>query len=41
VVFLSICHDAFHDVLHVHRLPGRDHQLNDDLKDVAAAIKSL
>jgi predicted alpha/beta hydrolase family esterase len=25
----------------VHRLPGRDHQLNDDLKDVATAIKSL
>lgn len=25
----------------VHRLPGRDHQLNDDLRDVAAAIKSL
>jgi predicted alpha/beta hydrolase family esterase len=25
----------------VHRLPGRDHQLNDDLKEVAAAIKSL
>jgi predicted alpha/beta hydrolase family esterase len=25
----------------VHRLPGRDHQLNDDLKDVAATIKSL
>ncbi|MFZ5891952.1 MAG: alpha/beta fold hydrolase [Myxococcota bacterium] len=25
----------------VHRLPGRDHQLNDDLKEVAAAILSL
>ena len=25
----------------VHRLPGRDHQLNDDLRDVAAAILSL
>ena len=25
----------------VYRLPGRDHQLNDDLRDVAAAIKSL
>lgn len=25
----------------IHRLPGRDHQLNDDLSDVAAAIKSL
>jgi predicted alpha/beta hydrolase family esterase len=25
----------------VHRLPGRDHQLNNDLKDVATAIKSL
>ncbi|HEX3528181.1 MAG TPA: alpha/beta fold hydrolase [Thermoanaerobaculia bacterium] len=25
----------------VHRLPGRDHQLNNDLKDVAAAIKLL
>ena len=25
----------------VHRLPGRDHQLNNDLKEVAAAIKSL
>jgi predicted alpha/beta hydrolase family esterase len=25
----------------VHRLPGRDHQLNDDLKDVAEAIRSL
>ena len=24
---------------HVHRLPGRDHQLNDDLSDVAAEIK--
>jgi pimeloyl-ACP methyl ester carboxylesterase len=26
---------------HVHRLPGRDHQLNNDLKEVAAAISSL
>ena len=26
---------------HVHRLPGRDHQLNDDLKEIAATIKSL
>ena len=25
----------------VHRLPGRDHQLNDDLKEVAAAIMAL
>jgi pimeloyl-ACP methyl ester carboxylesterase len=25
----------------VHHLPDRDHQLNDDLKEVAAAIKSL
>jgi len=25
----------------VHRLPGRDHQLNDDLREVAAAIVSL
>jgi predicted alpha/beta hydrolase family esterase len=25
----------------VHRLPGRDHQLNDDLREVATAIKSL
>jgi predicted alpha/beta hydrolase family esterase len=25
---------------HVHRLPGRDHQLNDDLSEVAAAILS-
>jgi predicted alpha/beta hydrolase family esterase len=25
----------------VHRLPGRDHQLNDDLSEVAAAIKAL
>jgi predicted alpha/beta hydrolase family esterase len=25
----------------VHRLPGRDHQLNDDLKEVAATISSL
>jgi predicted alpha/beta hydrolase family esterase len=26
---------------HVHRLPGRDHQLNDDLTEVAGAILSL
>jgi predicted alpha/beta hydrolase family esterase len=26
---------------HVHRLPGGDHQLNNDLKDVAAEIKLL
>ncbi|MGH8145995.1 MAG: alpha/beta fold hydrolase [Rhodanobacteraceae bacterium] len=26
---------------HVHRLPGRDHQFNNDLKEVAAAILSL
>jgi len=26
---------------HVHRLPGRDHQLNNDLREVAAAILSL
>lgn len=26
---------------HVHRLPGRDHQLNDDLSEVAAAILAL
>lgn len=26
---------------HVHRLPGRDHQLNSDLREVAAAIVSL
>jgi pimeloyl-ACP methyl ester carboxylesterase len=26
---------------HTHRLPGRDHQLNDDLKEVAATIASL
>jgi pimeloyl-ACP methyl ester carboxylesterase len=26
---------------HVHRLPGRDHQLNDDLREVAAAILSF
>ncbi len=26
---------------HVHRLPGRDHQLNGDLREVAAAILSL
>lgn len=25
----------------IHRLPGRDHQLNDDMKEVAAAIVSL
>jgi len=25
----------------IHRLPGRDHQLNSDLKEVAAAISSL
>lgn len=25
----------------VHHLPGRDHQLNDDLKEVAAAISAL
>lgn len=25
----------------VHRLPDRDHQLNDDLREVAAAIRSL
>ena len=25
----------------VHRLPGRDHQFNGDLRDVAAAIKTL
>jgi predicted alpha/beta hydrolase family esterase len=25
----------------IHRLPGRDHQLNDDLSEVAAAISSL
>jgi pimeloyl-ACP methyl ester carboxylesterase len=25
----------------VHRLPGRDHQLNDDLTDVALVIKAL
>jgi predicted alpha/beta hydrolase family esterase len=25
---------------HVHRLPGRDHQLNNDLREVAAAIES-
>lgn len=24
-----------------HRLPGRDHQVNDDMSEVAAAIKSL
>jgi pimeloyl-ACP methyl ester carboxylesterase len=26
---------------HVHHLPGRDHQLNDDLGEVAMAIRSL
>jgi len=26
---------------HIHRLPGYDHQFNNDLKDVAAAIKAL
>jgi predicted alpha/beta hydrolase family esterase len=26
---------------HVHRLPGRDHQLNSNLKEVAAAISTL
>jgi len=26
---------------HIHRLPGRDHQLNDDLSEVAATILSL
>ncbi|HET6568154.1 MAG TPA: alpha/beta fold hydrolase [Rhodothermales bacterium] len=26
---------------HVHRLPGRDHQLNNDMREVAAAILSL
>jgi predicted alpha/beta hydrolase family esterase len=25
----------------IHRLPGRDHQLNDDLSEVAAALSSL
>jgi hypothetical protein len=25
----------------VHRLPGRNHQLNNDLKEVSAAIRSL
>lgn len=25
----------------VHRLPGRDHQLNNDLREVSAAIRSL
>jgi pimeloyl-ACP methyl ester carboxylesterase len=25
----------------VHRLPGRDHQFNDDLADIAMAILSL
>lgn len=26
---------------HLCRLPGRDHQLNDDLREIAAAIKAL
>jgi hypothetical protein len=26
---------------HIHRLRGRDHQLNDDLREVAAVILSL
>jgi pimeloyl-ACP methyl ester carboxylesterase len=26
---------------HIHRLPGRDHQLNDDLSEVAASILAL
>jgi pimeloyl-ACP methyl ester carboxylesterase len=26
---------------HIHRLPGRDHQLNDDLSEVAAVVLSL
>jgi predicted alpha/beta hydrolase family esterase len=26
---------------HVHRMPGRDHQLNDDLREVARTIESL
>jgi pimeloyl-ACP methyl ester carboxylesterase len=26
---------------HVSRLPGRDHQLNNDLREIAAAIKTL
>lgn len=26
---------------HVHRMPGRDHQLNNDLSEVAAVISSL
>jgi len=25
----------------VHRLPGRDHQLNNDLSDVAKAISTI
>ena len=25
----------------VHRLPGRDHQLNDDLREVAREIRAL
>jgi len=25
----------------VHRLPGRNHQLNNDLKEIATTIKSL
>jgi hypothetical protein len=32
-----------HAIPHVriHHLPGRDHQLDDDLSEVAASIKSL
>jgi pimeloyl-ACP methyl ester carboxylesterase len=26
---------------HLHRLPGRDHQLNDDVKEVAHVIAAL
>jgi pimeloyl-ACP methyl ester carboxylesterase len=26
---------------HVHRLPGRDHQLNDDLAEVATALRTV
>jgi predicted alpha/beta hydrolase family esterase len=26
---------------HIQRLPGRDHQLNNDLREIAAAIKAL
>lgn len=26
---------------HLHRLPGRDHQLNNDLREIAEAIKAL